>query len=408
MKILVINTGSSSIKYELFDADHEKVLAGGVIERIGQPESFLLHFYNNHKGRQEKREEVLILDHAAGLKRVAELLQDQQFGAIKDPVEITAVGHRVVHGGECFKAPTHIDEAVIETIRDHIALAPLHNPANLKGIEVARDVFPNAYQVAVFDTAFHQSIPPRAFLYALPMDLYKKNKIRRYGFHGISHAYVSDQAARWLSKSPSEVNMITAHLGNGCSMAAIQGGRCVDTSMGMTPLEGLVMGTRSGDIDPAIIFYLADHLKMSIKDINTLLNKESGLKGLCGENDVREIIKRYEANDEQARLTLEICAYRIKKYIGAYIAVLGRCHCLVFTAGIGERSVLLRFMILNGLERMGIELDSTRNASTQGGIREISRDGSPVKVLVIPTNEELMIARATRNVVEKILSKTAK
>ena len=406
MKILVINSGSSSVKYELFDTNSEKVLAGGIVERIGQSESSLTHFrFNDQEERCEKRETFSIPDHATGLKRVAELLQDGQYGVIGSPSEITAVGHRVVHGGEFFKAPTRIDDAVIAAIREHIPLAPLHNPANLKGIEVARNIFANAYQVAVFDTAFHQSIPPQAFLYALPMELYRKDRIRRYGFHGISHAFVSGQAARWLEKPLGEINMITAHLGNGCSMAAIQAGKCVDTSMGMTPLEGLVMGTRSGDIDPAIPFYLADHLGMSFKDINTLLNKESGLKGLCGDNDLREIMKRTEAGDEQAKLALEISAYRIKKYIGAYCAVLGRCHCLVFTAGIGEHCALLRSMALSGLEKMGIELDSGRNASSRGGIREISREGSPIKVLVIPTNEELMIARATRSVVETILAR---
>ncbi len=365
MKILVINSGSSSIKYELFEMSNESVIASGKVERIGEAQGFK--------------------DHAAAFAHIAELLKD-----VKD---IAAVGHRVVHGGERFKTPVLIDASVIKAIKENAPLAPLHNPANLKGIEVAQDILPNAKQVAVFDTAFHQSIPRRAFLYAIPLDLYKNHKIRRYGFHGTSHAFVAKQAAQFLNKPLQELNLISVHLGNGCSMAAISQGQCIDTSMGMTPLEGLVMGTRSGDIDPAIPFYLAENLKLTLKEIDHILNKQSGLKGFCGENDFREIIKKHDSNDEGARIAFEVYTYRIKKYIGSYLAVLGRCHAIIFTAGIGENMPLIRQMVLGGMEHLGIIIDDKRNNVSGKGVREISLEGSPVKVLVIPTNEELEIAR---------------
>lgn len=395
MKILVINTGSSSIKYELFDMANESVLARGKVERIGESQGLLTHQYFPDASRiLEKKEEVFFRDHTAAFERVAELLRDEYMGPIKNAEDIEAVGHRVVHGGEVFKSPVLIDDLVIRAIREQIPLAPLHNPANLIGIEVARTILPDARQIAVFDTAFHQTIPRKAFLYALPYELYKKHKVRRYGFHGTSHVFVAEQAAQYLRKPLSELNLITIHLGNGCSMSAIEHGRCVDTSMGMTPLEGLVMGTRCGDIDPAIPFYLSEYFNLSLKDIDHLLNKESGLKGLCGENDFREIIKKYESNDEQARIALEVYTYRIKKQLGAYLAVLGRCHGIVFTAGIGENVALIRCLALGGLEPLGIILDEKRNNSMAKGVREISSEKSPVKILVIPTNEELEIARA--------------
>jgi len=403
MKILVINTGSSSIKYELFDMSSEYVMASGLVERIGEVQSMLRHRYFPEAGKVlEKKETAVFADHEAAFGRIAQLLKDQEFGPIQNEADITAVGHRVVHGGEQFKTPVLIDEEVVAAIRQQIPLAPLHNPSNLKGIEVARHILPSAKQIAVFDTAFHQSIPRHAFLYALPIGLYQQHKVRRYGFHGTSHAYVAEQAAAYLKKPLKELNLITIHLGNGCSMAAIKEGQCVDTSMGMTPLEGLVMGTRSGDIDPAIPFYLADYLKLSLKDIDRLLNKESGLKGLCGENDFREIVKRDEVNDEAARIALEVYAYRIKKYIGSYLAVLGRCHGIVFTAGIGENVPLIRQMVLTDLQALGIILDETKNSASAKGTREISLEGSPVKVMVIPTNEELAIARFTCDVISQL------
>jgi acetate kinase len=330
-----------------------------------------------------------------------DLLVDPEQGVIQDKSEISAVGHRVVHGGEAFRAPTIIDEKVIEAIKENIPLAPLHNPPNLVGIEVARTLFPEAPQVAVFDTAFHQTIPMESFLYAIPFKLYENHRIRRYGFHGTSHAYVAEKAAEFMESALNELNLITIHLGNGASMAAIKKGRSVDTTMGMTPLAGLVMGTRSGDVDPALPFFLAEHMGISVKQIDDLLNKESGLKGICGSNDMREVIKKKDAGDAKAKLALDIYTYRIKKYIGAYFAALERLDAIVFTAGVGENSPFIRECCCQGLRKLGIEIDSERNNQPQEGIREISPAGSQVKVLVVPTDEELEIARETKKVLEK-------
>ena len=314
MKILVINTGSSSIKYELFDMDHHQILASGMAEKIGEGKSMLTHKKILASGESvTKVEEGVIADHHQGLNRIVGFLIDKEHGVIQDKSEISAVGHRVVHGGEDFHVTTVIDEKVIAAIKENIPLAPLHNPANLTGIEVATSIFPDSPQVAVFDTAFHQTIPMRAFLYAIPFELYQKERVRRYGFHGTSHAYVAERAADYLGQPLSELNLITIHLGNGASMAAVKKGMCIDTTMGMTPLAGLVMGTRSGDVDPAIPFFLADYLRMSLKDIDTLLNKDSGLKGMCGANDMREVIEKKNAGDEQAKIALEVYTYRIKK-----------------------------------------------------------------------------------------------
>jgi acetate kinase len=309
------------------------------------------------------------------------------------------VGHRVVHGGETFQAPTIIDEKVIAAIRENIPLAPLHNPPNLTGIEVARAIFPDAPQVAVFDTAFHQTIPMKAFIYAIPFELYRKDRVRRYGFHGTSHAYVAERGAHLLNKPLTDVNLITVHLGNGASMAAVEKGHSIDTTMGMTPLAGLVMGTRSGDVDPALPFFLADHLGMSLKEIDTILNKESGLKGICGSNDMREVIDKKNEGDEQARIALQVYTYRIKKYIGAYYAALGHLDGIVFTAGIGENSPEIREMCCENLNRLGIIIDRKRNRAADQGEREISAPDSKVKLLVIPTNEELRIAQETEKVI---------
>jgi acetate kinase len=308
----------------------------------------------------------------------------------------------VVHGGETFRAPTIIDEEVIAAIKENIPLAPLHNPPNLVGIEVARNIFPEAPQVAVFDTAFHQTIPMESFLYAIPFELYEKHRIRRYGFHGTSHVYVAEKAAEFMGHPLNDLNLITIHLGNGASMAAIKKGRSVDTTMGMTPLAGLVMGTRSGDVDPALPFFLAEHLGISVKQIDDLLNKQSGLKGICGSNDMREVIEKKDAGDVKAKLALDIYIYRIKKYIGAYFAVLGRLDAIVFTAGVGENSPFIRERCCQDLHKLGIEIDLQRNNQTQEGIREISPPGSQVKVLVVPTDEELEIAEETKGVLEKI------
>ncbi len=402
MKILVINTGSSSIKYELFDMPDESVLASGVAERIGEDGGLLTH----RRFRPHGPASPLIFDgalpnHLEGLNRIVALLTHPEHGVVMDKSEIAAVGHRVVHGGEHFHSTTAVDASVIEAIRENIPLAPLHNPANLLGIEVSQSIFPHALQVAVFDTAFHQTIPLKAFLYAIPFDLYQNHRVRKYGFHGTSHAYVAERAAHYLNRPLAELALITIHLGNGASMAAIKGGQCIDTSMGMTPLAGLVMGTRSGDVDPAIPFFLADHLGMSLDAIDRLLNQESGLKGICGHNDMREVIEKMEAGDERAKIAIDLYSYRIKKYIGAYFAALERLDAVVFTAGIGENAPFIREQCCNGLTGLGIKIDTERNQATTKGTREISRAGSDVMVLVIPTNEELRIAQETLRVVER-------
>lgn len=405
MKILVINTGSSSIKYKLFDMVdyHHKVVASGMVEKIGEDTSFLIHrrALPDGSGFDEKTEEGLIANHYEGMSHIVDLLVDPEHGSIKNKKEISAVGHRVVHGGETFHSPTIIEETVIKAIEKNIPLAPLHNPSNLIGIKVARLTFPDIPQVAVFDTAFHQTMPMKAFLYALPFEMYKKNGVRRYGFHGTSHAYIAEKAADYMEQPLTELNLITIHLGNGASMAAIKEGKCVDTTMGMTPLAGLVMGTRSGDIDPALPLFIADHFGMSLKDIDKLLNNDSGLKGLCGSNDMREVIDKKDAGDDRAKIALEVYAYRIKKYIGAYLAALGNLDAVVFTAGIGENSPYIRELCCSGLDGLGIEIDSKRNNVIGNEIREISSPGSKAKILIIPTDEELKIAQETKRVIEK-------
>lgn len=401
MKILVINTGSSSIKYQLFDMKKNKALTTGLAEKIGEANGILTHsIIDNNGDKKQKIENKKISNHEEGLSRIVELLTDKEYGVIRDKKEITAVGHRVVHGGESFQSSTIVDEKVLAAIKENIPLAPLHNPSNLTGLEISMTIFPEAPQVAVFDTAFHQTIPVHAYLYALPYQLYSKNRVRRYGFHGTSHSYVAEQAAAYLGQSMSELNMITIHLGNGASMTALKNGLSIDTSMGMTPLEGLVMGTRSGDVDPALPFFLADNLNMSLKEIDKLLNKESGLKGLCGTNDMREVEEKASAGDQKAQLALDVYCHRIKKYIGAYFAELGHLDCIVFTAGIGENSPLIRYYCCQKLEKLGIVIDKERNTERNKGIRAISADSSPVKVLVIPTNEEKKIAMETKRVLE--------
>ena len=396
MKILVINAGSSSIKYQCFDMARQSVLASGLVERIGEPAGRLVH---RPTGRATVQRDGVIASHRDGLAQVAALLLDATEGVIGSPDEITAVGHRVVHGGERFSAPTVIDDAVRQTIRDLSPLAPLHNPPNLVGIEVATELFPDAIQVAVFDTAFHQTMPPEAYRYAIPAALYEEHKIRAYGFHGTSHQYVTGVAAQHLGKPLADANLITVHLGNGCSITAVRGGQSVDTSMGFSPLAGLIMGTRSGDIDPAVVFFLHDKLGMAVGEIDKLLNKQSGLLGLTGANDLRDIQRRHEAGDEAATLALTMYAYRIKKYIGAYFAVLGRVDAVVFTAGVGQNSALVRALVCDGLDGLGIHLDETKNAAAAGDLSQIQDADSPVRVLVIATNEELEIARQTVSVI---------
>jgi len=400
MKILVINSGSSSIKYQLFDMTARKVLASGVLEQIGEARSRLTHQTRN--ARDEMVEIVKtdkVADHQTGFQLIGSVLSES--GALADTGELSGIGHRVVHGGEQFKEPTRINKEVIDTIRRLIPLAPLHNPANLLGIEVAMQSAPEVPQIAVFDTAFHQSIPAHAFRYAIPRNLYEAHHVRRYGFHGTSHYYVAKQAANLLHRTLQSLNLITLHLGNGASMAAVKGGRSLDTSMGMTPLEGLIMGTRSGDIDPAIIFYLERQPGLERDEVEFILNHESGLKGICGANDMREIEKLAEAGNARAQLAIEMVCYRIKKYIGAYYAVLGQLDALVFTAGIGENSPLIRARSCRGLSHLGIDVDPLKNDRRSEEPFEIQSTSSRVKILVVPTNEELEIAEQTVACIQK-------
>jgi len=393
VKIFVLNAGSSSIKYRLFDMEDGAVLTSGLLERIGEASGRLTYTWFDGKVGREAAQEGRVANHAEGLKLVLGIMT--KLGVVHDLNELSGIGHRVVHGGEAFRKPALIDDKVVAAIRDMVPLAPLHNPANLAGIEVSRKLCPSVPQVAVFDTAFHQTMPPHAYHYALPRSYYQELRVRRYGFHGISHGYVAREAARYLAKSPEACNLITFHLGNGASMSAIKEGKCVDTSMGMTPLEGLVMGTRSGDIDPAIPFYLARSTGKPFEDIEKVLNNESGLKGICGVNDMREIECRAGSGDSAAQLAIDLFSYRIRKYIGAYYAVLGRLDAIVFTGGIGENSATVREKCCIGLEGLGIVFDHTKNESLSREPREISADASKVKVLVVPTNEELEIARQT-------------
>lgn len=397
MKILVINSGSSSIKYELFDMDDNNSLAEGLIERIGEQTGHVKHSALTRDGeRRRYGKELLVSDHRQGLQQVAELLMDPQLGVIDSPGEISAIGHRVVHGGEKFSQPVIIDQQVKAAIQALSPLAPLHNPPNLMGIEVASEMFPEAVQVAVFDTAFHQTMPPASYRYAIPNDLYEQHSIRSFGFHGTSHLYVSKQAIKYLGKPAAGTNLITLHLGNGCSATAIKGGKSIDTSMGFSPLPGLMMGSRSGDLDPAVVFYLGTNLGMSFKEIDTLLNKKSGLIGITGENDLRDIERRQEDGDPDARLALDMYTYRIKKYIGSYLAALGEVDALVFTAGVGENSPYVRRRVCQGLEKLGIVIDAEKNENTDSGqISEIHSPSGSINILVIPTDEELEIARQT-------------
>jgi acetate kinase len=406
MKILVINSGSSSIKYRLFDMTAGTVLASGVLEQIGETHSRLTHQTRNAQGEMDEIVKTdAVADHQVGFKLIGTVMGES--GELQDTAELSGIGHRVVHGGEEFKEPTLIDKNVIATIRRLIPLAPLHNPANLLGIEVAMQSAPQVPQVAVFDTAFHQSLPDHAFRYAIPQNLYQAHHVRRYGFHGTSHHYVAKQAAGLLQRPLNALNLITLHLGNGASAAAIKRGKSIDTSMGMTPLEGLIMGTRCGDIDPAIIFYLKRKTGLTGDEVETLLNKDSGLKGICGVNDMRQIEELAQSGNSRAQLAIEMVCYRIKKYIGAYYAVLGRLDALVFTAGIGEKSPLIRAGACRGLSHLGIEIDPEKNNRKSKKAFEIQTRGSTVRVLVIPTNEELEIAEQTVACIESRRGRSA-
>jgi acetate kinase len=402
MKTLVINTGSSSIKYQLLSMPEGSVLCSGLLERIGEKKGRIIHKTVEGENEKEYIFDEFIPDHEFGMKEVASLLSDDKIGVIKDVQEVELVGHRIVHGGDRFHTITLINDKVKEAILELSNLAPLHNPANLVGINTAEKVFPHATQVGVFDTAFHQSIPETAFRYALPEKFYKENAIRAYGFHGTSHRYVSRIAAEFLNKKPEDTSLITLHLGNGASVCAVKNGKSIDTSLGMTTITGLVMGTRIGDIDPGVLIYMQEILGLKYEDVKRILTKESGLLGLCGDNDLRNIVARYEGGDEQAILALSIYAYRIKKYIGAYIAAIGKVDAIVFTAGVGENSSLIRDLATRGLEHMGIAVDPLINERKSKERRDISTMDSTIKTLVIPTNEEYEIARQAYALVNEI------
>jgi acetate kinase len=382
--VLVLNCGSSSIKYQLIDTGPGTVLARGLAERIGEEAGRLTH--RGAAGEVDRSDPIS--DHESGLHAILDAFEET--GPSLADADLAAVGHRVVHGGEHFADPVLIDDDVTGAINALIPLAPLHNPANLTGIQVARKMLPGVPHVAVFDTAYHQTIPPHAYTYAVPRQWHREYGVRRYGFHGTSVGYVTGEAARLLGRPVGETNLIVAHLGNGASITAVADGRSVDTSMGLTPLEGLVMGTRSGDIDPAVVTHLLRVAGVSAEQTDQALNKSAGLLALAGANDMREVHRRADAGDEDARLALEVYCYRLRKYVGAYYAALGRVDAVVFTAGVGENDADVRARALAGLERLGIAVDPDRNAAHE---RFISADGAEVAVLVVPTNEELEIAR---------------
>lgn len=400
MKILVLNSGSSSVKYQLLDMRGPQVLASGLVERIGETTGSVRH--KRFPGTDRERvfaEEMPIQDHATGLARVVALITAPETGVIAHVSDIQGIGHRIVHGGEDFSAPTLVSEEVIEGIKAQIPLAPLHNPGGLAGIETALRLLPGVPNVAVFDTAFHQTMPPEAYLYAIPKDLYTDLKIRRYGFHGTSHFYVAKKCAQTLGKPFAQTSCVTVHLGNGCSMAAVKNGQCIDTSMGLTPLAGLVMGTRSGDVDPALHAFLAENKGLSIQDIDSILNKRSGLKGMCGYNDMRDIHARIADGDADAELALKVFCRRVTLYIGQYLAILDGADAICFTAGIGENDPEVRRRCCATLSAVGVRLDEALNtAAPSGQIAAINAPDSPIKVFILPTNEELEIANQTMEV----------
>lgn len=397
MKILIINTGSSSLKYQLIDMTNETILAKGLCDRIGIDNSFLKH---TKTGSDPVVLEKDLINHKVAIKEVINTLTDKKLGVISDMSEISAVGHRVVHGGEKFHDSTLIDEKVMKAIRDCIELAPLHNPPNIIGIEACQNIMPNTPMVAVFDTAFHQTMPKYAFLYALPYEIYEKYGVRKYGFHGTSHKYVVQRAAAMLNKPLEELKLISCHLGNGASVCAVKHGKSVETSMGFTPLAGLAMGTRSGTLDPAVIKFLAEKEKMSLKDIDDYLNKKSGVLGISGvSSDFRDIEAAADSGNDRAGLAIDIFCYRVKKYIGEYAAVMGGLDAVIFTAGIGENNGLVRKKSVSDMEYMGIKIDLDKN-TIRGKELDISTPDAKVRTLVIPTNEELAIARETLRLVK--------
>ncbi len=398
MKILVLNCGSSSIKYQLFDMTTGVVLAKGIVEKIGLKGSFLKN--ERFDGNKVKLEGE-ILDHQTGIEYLLGLMTSEKRGVIKDLNEIDAIGHRLVHGGELFKGSCYLDDVTIKGVEDCSDLAPLHNPANLKGIYAMKTLLPNVPQVGVFDTSFHQTMPDYSFMYALPYSLYKKYGIRRYGFHGTSHSYVSKRACEILNLEYDKQKIITCHLGNGASIAAIKDGKSLDTSMGLTPVEGLIMGTRSGDVDAGALTLIMEKEEIDYSSLNTLLNKHSGMLGISGiSSDMREVESAAEEGDKRAILALKMYEYRIKKYIGAYAAAMGGVDLLIFTGGIGENASEIRENVCRDLEYMGLEFDKQINNGVRSKELVISKKGSRVTVMIIPTNEEFVIATETREIAE--------
>lgn len=395
MKILVLNCGSSSIKYALYNMDDKSVMTSGGAERVGLDGAFVKVKLPNGEKKQIMHD---IPEHTEGVKFIFSLLTDPEIGVIKDLKEIDAVGHRMVHGGEKFNKSVLLTDEVLKTFEACIDLAPLHNPANLKGVKAVSELMPGLPQVGVFDTAFHQTMPAHSYLYAIPYELYEKYGVRRYGFHGTSHRYVSQRVCEFLGVNPADKKIITCHIGNGGSVAAVDGGKCVDTSMGLTPLEGLMMGTRSGDIDGGAITFLEKKLGLDADGMSNLLNKKSGVLGITGiSSDMREIDTAVEQGNERAKIALDMYNYRIKKYVGAYAAAMGRCDIIVFTAGVGENQYSMREQVCANMEYMGVKLDVEKNKTVRGEEAIISTPDSKVTVCVIPTDEELMIATDTMN-----------
>lgn len=397
MNVLVINCGSSSLKYQLIDMDTENALATGLVERIGLEGANL-----TQKSEGKDKYEIVepMKDHQDAIRLVLGALIDEKHGVIKSLDEINAIGHRVVHGGEKYSHSVVIDEEVIESIRDCISLAPLHNPPNIIGIEACKELMPNTPMVALFDTAFHQTMPKEAYICPLPYELYENYGIRKYGFHGTSHMYVSQKVAKVMGKDIKDLKIITCHLGNGCSLAAVKGGKSIDTSMGFTPLAGVMMGTRAGSIDPSVISFLVEEQGYTMSDIDELLNKKSGILGISGvSSDFRDVLSESEKGNERAKLALDIFHYKVRAQIAAYAGIMGGVDVIVFTAGIGENSIVTRKESLRGLEFLGFRIDDEKN-DVRGKIQEISTEDSKVKVYLIPTNEELMIARDTVKLVK--------
>jgi acetate kinase len=395
MKVLVLNSGSSSVKFQFVRMQDESLLAKGIVEKIGSSDAIIQY---QPEGKNKIREIREVRNHEMAIEMVLSLLRHPQHGVIRDQSEIAGIGHRVVHGGEDFSASVLITDKVKAAVRKCIQFAPLHNPANLKGIEACEALLPGIPQIGVFDTAFHQTIPPHAYIYGLPYALYQKLRIRRYGFHGTSHSFVAARAAEFLKRPMADLNLITCHLGNGASITAIKGGHSVDTTMGFTPLEGLVMGTRCGSIDPALVPYIMEREKLGTKEIDSIMNKNSGMLGLTEtSNDMREIEQEAARGSERHKLALDIYCYTIKKFVGAYMTALGGADAIVFTGGVGENSRLVRRQVTDGLERLGIGVDPKKNEANEPDI-----SSGPVKILVVPTNEELAIARDTKAILESM------